>query len=48
MLRNVDAVLIYQNNVSYLNDPILSKIAMQILEFYEINRYINITDFTVF
>ena len=48
MLRNVDAVLIYQNNVSYLNDPILSKIAMQILEFYEINRYINITDFTIF
>lgn len=48
MLRNVDAVLIYQNNVSYLNDSILSKIAMQILEFYEINRYINITDFTVF
>ena len=48
MLRNVDAVLIYQNIVSYLNDPILSKIAMQILEFYEINRYINITDFTVF
>lgn len=48
MLRNADAVLIYQNNVSYLNDPILSKIAMQILEFYEINRYINITDFTVF
>ena len=45
MLRNVDAVLIYQNNVSYLNDPMLSKIAMQILEFY---RYINITDFTVF
>ena len=48
MLRNVDAVLIYQNNVSYLNDPMLSKIAMEILEFYEINRYINITDFTVF
>ncbi len=48
MLRNVDAVLIYQNNVSYLNDPTLSKIAMEILEFYEINRYINITDFTVF
>ena len=48
MLRNVDAVLIYQNNVSYLNDPTLSKIAMEILEFYGINRYINITDFTVF
>ena len=48
MLRNVDAILIYQNNVSYLNDPILSMIAMQILEFYEINRYINITDFTLF
>lgn len=48
MLRNIDAVLIYQNNVSYLNDPMLSKIAMEILEFYEINRYINITDFTVF
>lgn len=48
MLRNKDAVLIYQNNVSYLNDPTLSKIAMEILEFYEINRYINITDFTVF
>ena len=48
MLRNVVAILIYQNNVSYLNDPILSMIAMQILEFYEINRYINITDFTLF
>lgn len=48
MLRSPDAILLYQNNVSYLTNKTLSIIAMQILEFYERNRYINITDFTVF
>lgn len=48
MLRNVDAILLYQNNVSYLSDKKLSMIAMLILEFYEQNKYINVTDFTIF
>lgn len=48
MLRNVDAVLIYQNNVSYLPDQKLSLIAMEILSFYEKNHYVNLTDFTLF
>ncbi len=48
MLRNVDAILLYQNKVSYLQDKQLSRIAMEILEFYERNKYINVTDFTIF
>ncbi len=48
MLRNVDAVLIYQNNVSYLPNQKLSLIAMEILSFYEKNHYVNLTDFTLF
>ena len=48
MLRNVVAVLIYQNNVSYLPNQKLSLIAMEILSFYEKNHYVNLTDFTLF
>lgn len=48
MLRNADAILIYQNNVSYLPNQVLSKIALEILAFYEKNHYINVTDFILF
>lgn len=48
MLRNKEAIMLYQNNVSYLEDPKLSMLAMEILEFYEKNNYINTTDFTIF
>ncbi len=48
MLRNKDAIYLYQNKVSYLKDKRLSRIAMEILEFYERNKYINTTDFTIF
>lgn len=48
MLKSTDAILLYQNNVSYLTDKKLSLIAMEILEFYERNNYINVTDFTLF
>jgi len=48
MLQNKEAIMLYQNNVSYLEDPKLSMLAMEILEFYEKNNYINTTDFTIF
>lgn len=48
MLRNKEAIMLYQNNVSYLEDPKLSMLAMEILEFYEKNNYVNTTDFTIF
>lgn len=48
MLKNVDAILLYQNEVSYLENKVLSKIAIKILDFYEKNHYINLTDFTLF
>ena len=48
MLRSVDAILLYQNKVSYLENKVLSKIAIKILDFYEKNHYINLTDFTLF
>lgn len=48
MLRMNDAINIYQNKVSYLNNRKLSKIAMLILEFYEKMHYINLTEFTLF
>ena len=48
MLRNVDAIILYQNNVSYLSNRKLSQIAMEILDFYEKRNYINVTDFTLF
>lgn len=48
MLKSKDAILLYQNKVSYLTNNILSLLAMEILEFYERNKYINITDFTIF
>lgn len=48
MLRNPDAILLYQNKVSYLTNKTLSMIAIKILEFYELNHYINVTDFSLF
>lgn len=48
MLRSKEAIELYQNNVSYLENQKLSIIAMEILEFYEKNDYINTTDFTIF
>lgn len=48
MLRDPNAILVYQNNVSYLSSKNLNLLAVKILEFYEKNRYINVTDFTVF
>ena len=48
MLRNVDAIILYENNVSYLNNAKLSKIASEILEFYFQKHYINVTEFTLF
>ncbi len=48
MLKSTDAILLYQSSVSYLTDKKLSVIAMEILEFYERNKYINVTDFTLF
>ena len=48
MLRNIDAIKLYENKVSYLSNKKLSRIAMEILEFYDQNKYINTTDFTLF
>lgn len=48
MLRSLDAILLYQNKVSYLSNKLLSKIAILIMEFYDKNHYINITDFTLY
>ena len=48
MLRNVDAIILYENNVSYLNNAKLSKIASEILEFYFQKHYINVTEFTLY
>lgn len=48
MLRSVDAILLYQNELSYLKDQKLSLIAMEILDFYEKKHYINVTEFTLF
>lgn len=48
MLKKENAIILYQNMVSYLSNKLLSDIAMEILEFYEKNHYINVTDFTLF
>ena len=48
MLRSKDAILLYQDKVSYLPNKKLSIIAMEILEFYEKKGYINVSDFTLF
>ena len=48
MLRNADAIILYQNNVSYLSNKKLSKIANKILDFYDENKYINTTSFTLY
>ena len=48
MLRDPNAILVYQNNVSYLSFKNLNLLALKILEFYDKKHYINVTDFTVF
>lgn len=48
MLRNKTAIELYRNKVSYLKNKKLSRIAMETLEFYEKNGYINLTDFTIY
>lgn len=48
MLKDVNAILLYKNKVSYLTNKKLSMIAIKILEFYEQNRYINVTDFSIY
>ncbi len=48
MLRNPDAILLYQNKVSYLTNKKLSMIAIKLLEFYENNKYVNVTDFSLY
>ena len=48
MLKTPLAINKYQDNVSYLSNKILSKIAIKILEFYDKNGYINTTDFTLY
>lgn len=48
MLRNKDAILLYQNKASYLTNKKLAMIAIKILEFYDLNHYINVTDFSLF
>ncbi len=48
MLRNPDAILLYQNKASFLTNKTLSMIAIKILEFYELNHYIDVTNFTLF
>lgn len=48
MLKNTEAISIYQDNISYLTNNILSKIADRILDFYYKNNYINVTDFILY
>ena len=48
MLRSNDAIDTYQNNISYLNNKKLFKIANKILDFYYKNHYINTSDFILF
>ena len=48
MLRRSDVINLYKSKVSYLNNKILSKIADEILDFYDKNQYINVTSFTVY
>ena len=48
MLRSPDAILLYKNKVSYLSNKLLSKIAIEIMEFYDKNHHINLTDFTLY
>lgn len=48
MLRQPDAILLYQKHVAYLKSKLLSRLAIEILDFYDKNHYINISDFIVF
>ena len=48
MLKNPDAIVMYQNKVAHLSNPLLSRLAIYIVDFYDKNRYIDVTDFTLF
>lgn len=48
MLREPDAILLYQSKVSFIKNKTLSCLASYILDFYEKNHYINLTDFIVY
>ncbi len=48
MLKNKEAIKIYEEKISYLTNEKLSKIADKILAFYDENHYINITDFVLY
>ena len=48
MLKSTNVINIYENNISYLTNRNLSKIANKILDFYYKNNYISITDFLVY
>lgn len=48
MLKEVDAILLYQSKVSFIKNKTLSSLASYILDFYEKNHYINLTDFIVY
>lgn len=48
MLKDPKAIEVYQDNVAYFSDKKLSLIAMEILEFYEKNKYVNTEDFILF
>ena len=48
MLKEVDAILLYQSKVTFIKNKTLSFLASYILDFYEKNHYINLTDFIVY
>ena len=48
MLKEVDAILLYQSKVTFIKNKTLSSLASYILDFYEKNHYINLTDFIVY
>lgn len=48
MLRDTNVIDIYINKISYLSNKVLGRIVNKILEFYDKNHYINVTDFTLY
>lgn len=48
MLKNEDAIKLYEEKVGYLTNKLLSDVANYILEFYYKYEYINVSDFILF
>lgn len=48
MLKDPNVIRIYEKNISYLTNKNLSLIANKILDFYDTNQYINMSDFLIF